>query len=303
MKQFVQLESILTWLIRTWNYCFLSLKTIWLNIHFNYILSVLINDNSHKIIIPEGVTYLRSRRFYQSNANTIHLPKSLVVLGEEAFRECAASVVTFDSDSQIKEISKSCFYKCERLNNIQLPKSVNIIREHSFQQCLALKNVKVSLPDQQVNICGYAFSGCRSLVTAPVTKRTTTISQFSFALCQALTIQFRELLSLVYVGQMAFHDCFSLKVEQWPAKLKHIGQYAFFNIADAVQVPREYCIANSGISVKLLPISVDMTKLSLDEPVTSKGLYDHNQENRLLDTNKKISDLQANKRKVLSPVN
>jgi hypothetical protein len=62
--------------------------------------------------------------FSWSHLNSIEIPSSVVVSGEESFRSCSSlETVTFESGSRLERIEESAF-SWSHLNSIEIPSSL-----------------------------------------------------------------------------------------------------------------------------------------------------------------------------------
>ena len=205
------------------------------------------------IKLPEGLTFIGNKAFYQSGVKAISLPSTLSSMGASAFRECnnLTEIVLPDALKDIKEYG---FYGCNNLKtlslgnqtvtieqyafnntgieNLLIPNSVKIISNHAFDGCSSLKTL--SIDNAQVSIKGRAFSNCEKLVdinlgNAVVELGSIEESQYlrgAFWNCNNITtIKFPS--SLTSIGDGSFDGCTRLREVELPTTITYIGNYAF----------------------------------------------------------------------------
>ena len=124
---------------------------------------------------------------------TIRIPKSVSYIGDNkalttingAFNGCKLlEAVTFEKDSQLKQIGNFAFNGCEKLTTISLPESVNQIGSSAFKGCKALKSI--TIPDNVLTIAPQTFYDCKSLKTISLSNKLTKIGSEAFTACESL---------------------------------------------------------------------------------------------------------------------
>lgn len=142
-----------------------------------------INKNTIKhIIVEEGITKLGDYIFsYFQFVNSVSLPKTLKVIGIDAFYKCSAlekiiipesvetigygafsgtAITSFDYPKNIISISGTAF-ACTNLTEFLVPESVTEIDEQAFYNCFAL--TKIFIPKSVTYIGTDVFRNCRNL--------------------------------------------------------------------------------------------------------------------------------------------
>ena len=119
-------------------------------------------DNAEKIIIPDDVTAIGDKAFWDcSNLSSVTIPGSVTVIGEKAFW-CCMKLSSIMIPKSVKEIGNDAFSYCA-LVSLVLPSGVTRIGENAFYGCSALRSVTIPETVRYID-CG-AFSGCESLST------------------------------------------------------------------------------------------------------------------------------------------
>ena len=156
---------------------------------------------------------------------TLTLPKSMVVIGPEAF--CADTsiervVVPMGAkelgswafaESSLKEIllyrgleviGDGAFMNCEELQYISIPSSCLTIGESAFEGCTGLK--RMVLPKGTEEVSPSMFAGCLSMEYVVLPETIVRIGRDAFAGCSALTdVNLPE--SIEYIETDAFTSC------------------------------------------------------------------------------------------------
>lgn len=147
----------------------------------------------------------------------IRIPKSATYIGDNkaitningVFNGCKAlETVTFEKDSQLKQIGNFAFNGCEKLMTIALPETVNHIGSSAFRGCKALKSFVI--PDNVLTIAPHTFYDCGALTTIKLGNK------------------------LTKIGTEAFSACVSINNIVIPASVKTIEKAAFDNSSTAL---------------------------------------------------------------------
>lgn len=176
----------------------------------------------------------------------VDLGKSLVSIGEQAFRLCA-SLKTITFPDTVKTIEKGAFWS-SGLETVKLPENLESLGENAFQACKSLKSVQISgklktIPKQCFYSCDYlltvdiasgvekieqgAFHFCSSLYSVGLPSTVDTIGNAVFASCTKLGG-----LDLSYVKSIGHHsvaNCLGLGEIRLSNVLKDVDDQAFLN--------------------------------------------------------------------------
>ena len=222
------------------------------------------NPELTKYEIPEGVDTISTRAFYGSKIDNIKLPKSMRVIGEEAFEDChSLEYITFNKG--IKLIFDNAFKSCDKLQSVSLPGSLS--RMCSFEYCESLESVVLSrnlkeipksaflgtllsnislpqslerigmyafrsssisyikLPNHLKEIGSYAFADCTELKTIRIPEDVTKIPSFLLLGCTQLKKVIIEGI-VDYISSGAFENCKNLRIVELK-KVERIFKKAF----------------------------------------------------------------------------
>ena len=169
------------------------------------------------VTITEGITNIYIGGFaYCTGLETIHVPHSVSVLWNDAFKnttaiyELANTMTTYWYSTWPLQISCSAlgghfgaglseslilsndvtsigayaFYGCSSLTSITIPNSVTNIGPDAFSGCSSLKNI--TIPDSVTSIGHYVFSGCSSLTSITIPDSVISIGSYAFFDCNNL---------------------------------------------------------------------------------------------------------------------
>lgn len=157
------------------------------------------------VVIPEDVTKIASRVFWQNN-----------------------DIVSVTVSEGVKEIGFRTFANCENLEKVVLPAGIKKIPNEAFSFCKNLKSIELS--EGITEIGKEAFNWCGKLETVVIPEGVTQIGDFAFAKCENLTsVHLPQ--SLVKVGECAFSCCEKLSEINIPEGLTEIGRGAFSAVA------------------------------------------------------------------------
>ncbi|MBR6417124.1 MAG: leucine-rich repeat domain-containing protein [Bacteroidales bacterium] len=167
-------------------------------------------DEKGRAIFPEGVTFIREGEFTLMRAwNGILLPKSLIHISDEAFREC------------------------EWIRSVHIPEGVEFIGRGAFAGCFSIREITVSPKNKHYRSEGNCllsadgktlYLGCRNSVIPPTVER---IGEEAFRGCRFLEeISIPE--GVKEIGDWTFCHCANLKAVHFPSTLRKIGNGAFW---------------------------------------------------------------------------
>lgn len=221
------------------------------------------NDSESLKDIPEELTESNAKEVLGEDykkRDTIKIPKGVVRIEKDAFRECTAQSIIIPST--VTRIGDSdnwywgVFYGCENLQSIEIPESVTYIGSNAFQNCKSLKTVtlnegltiiksqafnhctslkEITMPQSVTSIGSSAFKECSSLKKIVLTKNISVIEDSTFKDCTTLTdVTIPE--GVTCIEGSAFYGCISLIKLTLPASLTKIGNYAFENCSSLKSV-------------------------------------------------------------------
>ena len=126
------------------------------------------DELAKELIIPEGVTEIKERAFYQYyGLINVQLPNTLITINDNAFSRCSnlRRVTLPESVTAVKSsFLGGTFSECKQLIEVDFSKTkIEVIGESMFWRCKKLQKVK--LPDTIVKIERTAFRDCTNLVS------------------------------------------------------------------------------------------------------------------------------------------
>lgn len=97
------------------------------------IINGIIESNLYELDIPINTTEIGDAFMYKYPANIkVHVPNSVTVIGEEAFRESNISELTFEQDSELSDIKEYAFHTTPLLRSVSLPKTIASYGKYVF---------------------------------------------------------------------------------------------------------------------------------------------------------------------------
>lgn len=183
------------------------------------------NSNLKKIILPEGLTHINDEAFQQCyNLENIQFPSTLESIGYASFYDCNKLKSIDLSNTNLKTIEKSAFFKTQ-LESIKFPQSLQNIGNHAFKFIETLKEVDLSNTKLQ-KISLQTFLKCKNLETVKLPVTATVLEKDAFFGCTMLkTI---DLANVSSIGESAFGECKNLQTIDL-TNVNSIGKSAFDN--------------------------------------------------------------------------
>lgn len=220
-----------------------------------------------KVIIPAGVTEIRSRAFAGSAVTEVTLPASLTFIAEDAFDGCGELAVNVPEDCYAydrcvelkliegeddEETPAACFTYTisegkvtitdydEELGGacVVIPQQiegypVKYIGESAFMYCSAVTDV--TIPAGVISIGDEAFRECSNLANIVIPAGVTTVGNDAFMLCKGLThIDIPE--GVVSIGSRTFYGCSGLTDMVLPDSLESFGERAFSDCTGLISI-------------------------------------------------------------------
>ena len=220
------------------------------------------NAKITNIVLPEGVSELEFNAFLRARRlKSIHIPSSLKIIGDYAFRFCA-SLEKIELGSNTEYLGKGTFYGCDNLKEITINGSFNWDNNWIFNSSpfgflqsitkfvsqnsnflvyddmlfsadkkvlfrCPVNKTKVTLPQELESISNFAFYNCRYLQCITLPDGLTYIGNHAFERCSSLR-EIRLPNSLTEIQNETFSLCTELSYIQFPQKLSNIYKDAFF---------------------------------------------------------------------------
>lgn len=224
------------------------------------------NERMQSISIPDSITYIGERSFYNCKGlTTVELPDSVVDIDAYAFSGCT-SLKTLILPSELDYVASTAFYNCSTLTtvtapikaisalptdtikditflgegilpektftmwssltNVVIPEGITEIGVGAFQYCYKLESV--SLPSTLLKINDAAFDGCNLLQSVIIPNKVGIIGKRAFAGCESIS-QIEVPSSVMTIGECAFYNCSGLKSITLPQDITLIDEYTFYN--------------------------------------------------------------------------
>ena len=222
------------------------------------------NITNSRLLLPAEaygtpITAIGNYAFAGMDMSFVHIPDSIVTVGENPFRGCTnltTIVVNPENTGLYVSADGALYSKTDKrlvcfpagvtaswlsipagvqrigayamygvqVTEIGLPDSVIVIGEAAFAKNRALQTIR--LPDGITEIPVKALYGCSKLSSLTLPAGLMSIRQQAFEGCSALSaLSFPD--SLTSIGLQAFYDCDGLSFLTFPASLTGIGDRAF----------------------------------------------------------------------------
>ena len=196
--------------------------------------------------IPNSVTSIGSNAFQSCNGlTTLTIPNGVTTINKGTFGGCT-SLKSVTIPNGVTSIDDWAFNGCSSLQSITIPGSVTSIGSNAFQNCNGLTSVTISdmsswlnidfgdnnanplscahhlylneeevsdltIPNDQISIGNYVFSGCSGLTSVIIPEGVTSIGSYAFYNCSGLTsINIPN--SVSKIGNCAFDGCDNLSI-------------------------------------------------------------------------------------------
>ena len=190
------------------------------------------NDYKGHVNIPEKVTYnektmdvkqIYEYAFYESEVESVTIPKCIESIGKYAFAKCAGLKDVYISDG-VYRIEDLAFFDCPRLKSIVIPNSVINIGKSVFKGCTSLSSITLS--NNISVLSSNCFEGCSSLTNIEIPNGVERIGESAFAYCTSLSsINIHD--KIKGIGNSAFYGCTSLTKITIPNSVEELGSFAF----------------------------------------------------------------------------
>ena len=217
------------------------------------------------ITIPDSVTSIGNRVFYNCGLKSITIPDSVTSIGKNAFESCNG-LTSITIPDKVTSIGTNAFLYCSALEEIKVAEgnanyhsagnclietasktliigcknsviptdgSVTSIGNYAFHSCKGLTSI--TIPNSVTSIGDGAFGNCSNLTTITILDSVTSIGGWAFSGCSGLTtITIPN--SVTSIGNGAFSGCSGLTTITIPNSVTSIGDYAFRNCSGLTSV-------------------------------------------------------------------
>lgn len=195
------------------------------------------------IVIDEGITEIPDYALSGLVAEEVVLPKSLVSIGNEAFRKSHIKRIiipngvkyiqskAFEMCKELKEVEfpnslitiEGCaFNDCDKLTRITIP-HVNKIKNNAFKGCQSLKKVEIMSGLKKLENGGFSY--CYKLQEVSLCDGVDTIGEYAFVATAIKSICVPD--SVKKIGEGAFMSCGQLEKIHLPENLTKISKRLF----------------------------------------------------------------------------
>lgn len=181
------------------------------SVSFYYMHSVVGNSTLQLLTVPDGVTTISERAFYDCDKlTTVTIPASVKEIWWESFKNCEAmTTFTIPADSKLTKIGREAFARCYKLESIFIPATVKTIDKSAFNICRSLKSVTFAEGSQLTEIPYFCFADNEALTAIEIPPLVTTLGESVFEGCAMLAnITFPA--GVTSIGKRAFSGCTSL---------------------------------------------------------------------------------------------
>lgn len=222
------------------------------------------------------------RSFYQSPIQSIEMPNSLMMIGNEAFSKCfMLSSVTFKEKSALRYIGDSAFKRTFSLESISLPSELRAIGSFAF--CDSAISGSVTIPANVETLGIGAFAACHKITSIDVSENNLSYVSYNgvvyskdgtkFIAYPAGNSQNTYTINtgVVKVEDAAFYGAWNLKNIVMQRGISEIGEYAFFDCKNVT----DYSLPNTLSNIEQYAFAQNsaLTNISIPDAVTHIGQY------------------------------
>lgn len=198
------------------------------SVSFYYMHSVVGNSTLQLLTVPDGVTTISERAFYDcKELTTVTIPASVKEIWWESFKNCEAmTTFTIPADSKLTKIGREAFVRCYKLESIFIPATVKTIDKMAFNFCQSLKSVTFAEGSQLTEIPYFCFADNEALTAIEIPPLVTTLGDYAFwSSANLADVTLPD--GLKTIGLEAFCGCKAMTTIDLPAAVESIGQSAF----------------------------------------------------------------------------
>ena len=234
-----------------------------------------LKDYSEKktLVLDDRITHIGNNAFFYDDGGAglsgeLHLPESLVSIGNSAFQYCSELTGTLTLPSGLTTIGSFAFCNCLALTgDLVLPEGCTSIGMGAFTNCTGLTG-KLQTPSGLKTIEQLAFTGA-GFTKAVLNDGLESIGARAFMNCSALTGSLRIPDSVTTIGAFAFASTSDLMGVTLSSALKEIGESAFMDsgIAGTLIIPEGV----EKIEETTFQRCKNLTKVKLPKSLTSIG--------------------------------
>jgi|GEM_PF-2076271 len=173
------------------------------------------------VVIPNTVTTIGRRAFFNSGAANITLSTSLTYIADEMFRYAGLGNIVIPYG--VTRIGYAAF-RLSGITGISLPTTLRVIEDQAFFMTDQL--TAITIPEGVASIGNNVFQGAWRLTSIRLPNSLRTIGEFAFAQLQGISsMDIPE--GVTHLDRYAFFGGASLRHVTLPSTLISIGDYAF----------------------------------------------------------------------------
>lgn len=140
-----------------------------------------------EVDLPRSLQLIGSEAFYQSALRVLTIPSSVAVIGASACQHCY-NLGELELQEGLKEIHNWAFADCRSLRAVFLPFSLAFVGDGAFRFCFNMLGVEVPLRNSQIKFGQYAFQRCESLYSIALDGDGHRFPESTFVGCSKLKI-------------------------------------------------------------------------------------------------------------------
>ena len=209
--------------------------------------------------IPSGVLAIGNYSFCNCrDIKDIHLPNSLVRIGDGAFQDCGLGDITIPDG--VVNVGRRVFYDCKNLISVILPSNIVELPQEFFAGCVKL--VQVAVPQKLKIIGRESFKGCTNLETITIPQRVKRIEDYAFGGCISLNdIDIPE--SVTEIGEGAFSGCKSFRTFRIPNGIRKISDHLLSGCSNLSEIDIPESVTEIGLGAFLGCKSLQSIKIPI----------------------------------------
>lgn len=125
-----------------------------------FLMRAMTEESGKHLELPKNVEVIAQYAFSESQFASIVIPESVKEIKGEAFADCGM-LKTVEIFTNLTELPKELFYRCDNLENVILPEGLKVISKDDFSDCLLSR---IYIPNSVTTIEEDAFEKCENVV-------------------------------------------------------------------------------------------------------------------------------------------